>query len=67
MMRWHFRDVHPLDLVVVPKEGYIQGARDAACKSNPLYPCHQFSKECKVGVEHQKQCDTGISSVLALR
>ncbi len=34
---------------------------------NPIYPRHQYSKECQVGVEHCKQCETAISSALALR
>ncbi len=34
---------------------------------NPFYPHHVKLKECQVGVECQKQCETVISSALALR
>ncbi len=36
---------------------------------NPLYPCHRYSKECEVRVEHQhlKQSEMAILSALALR
>jgi hypothetical protein len=33
---------------------------------NPIYPCHQYSKECQVGVEQRKQRKMAISSTLAL-
>ncbi len=33
---------------------------------NPIYPCHQYSKECQVRVERRKQCETVILSALAL-
>ncbi len=34
---------------------------------NPIYPRHQYSKECQVGVERRRQRETAISSALALR
>jgi hypothetical protein len=66
MMRRHFWDVHPLDLVQVPKEGRYARCDKCGIQVNPLYPRHQHSKECQVGVERCKQCDTAISSPLAL-
>ena len=60
MMRRHFWDVHPLNLVIVPKEGRC------GMQVNPLYPNHWHTKECQVRVEHGKQQETAISSVLAL-
>ncbi len=33
---------------------------------NPIYPRHQYSKECQVGVERRKQRETAIFSALAL-
>jgi hypothetical protein len=38
MMRQHFRDVHPLDLVVVPKEGSKIDVDGAGCRSTPFTP-----------------------------
>ncbi len=50
-MVWrHFRDVHPLDLVVVPKEGKYDQCDQCGMQVNPLYPRHRFLKECQVGV-----------------
>jgi hypothetical protein len=66
-MRRHFWDVHPLDLVMVPKEGRYARCERCGMQVNPIYPCHQYSKECQVGVERRKQRKTAISSALALR
>jgi hypothetical protein len=66
-MRRHFRDVHPVDLVQVPKEGRYARCDRCGMQVSPLYPRHQRSKECQVGVERHKQRDTAISSALALR
>ncbi len=65
-MRQHFWDIHPLDLVMVPKEGRYTRCERCGMQVNPSYPCHQFSKECQVGVERRKQRKTAISSALAL-
>ncbi len=35
-------------------------------QANPIYPRHQYSKECQVGVEHRKQRKTAILSALDL-
>ncbi len=67
MMRQHFWNVHPLDLIMVPKEGRYARCERCGMQVNPIYPCHQYSKECQVGVERCKQCETAISSALALR
>jgi hypothetical protein len=66
-MRRHFRDIHPLDLVMVPKEGRYARCERCGMQVNPIYPRHQYSKECQVGVERRKQHETAISSALALR
>jgi hypothetical protein len=66
-MCWHFRDVHPLALVVVPKEGCYSKCERCAMQVNPFYPRHRYTKECQVGVERRKQRETAISSALALR
>ena len=67
MMRRHFRDLHPLDLVCVPQEGCYSRCERCAIQVNPLYPRHVQTKECQVGVERRKQRETAISSALALR
>jgi hypothetical protein len=46
MMRRHFQDVHPMDLVKVPKEGRFDCCEQCGMQVHPLYPCHWLSKEC---------------------
>jgi hypothetical protein len=68
MMRRHFRDVHPKDLVRVPKEGR-KFSRCWRCgmQVDPKYTGHQHSKECQVGVERRQQREAAVTSALALR
>jgi hypothetical protein len=65
MTRRHFRDVHPLDLVVVPKEGKYDQCGWCGMQVNPLYPRHRFSKECQVGVKQKQQWEATVTSALA--
>jgi hypothetical protein len=67
MMRRHFRDVHPLDLVRVPSKGCYSRCEWCAMQVNPFYPRHVQTKECQAGVERRKQREMAISSTLALR
>ena len=67
MMRRHFRDVHPKDLVKVPKEGKYRRCTRCGMQVDPRYPRHQFTKECQVGVERRKQREAAVTSALALR
>jgi hypothetical protein len=66
-MRRHFRDVHTMDLVKVPKEGKFDCCEQCGMQVHPLYPCHRRSKECQVGVEHCLQQEAAVTSALALR
>jgi hypothetical protein len=66
-MRRHFRDVHPMDLVKVPKEGKFDFCEQCGMQVHPLYPCHRRLKECQVGVEHRLQQEAAVTSALALR
>jgi hypothetical protein len=67
MMRRYFRDVHSLDLVVVPKEGKYDQCVRCRMQVNPLYPHHRFSKECQVGVKQKQQREVAVTSALALQ
>jgi hypothetical protein len=67
MMRQHFRDVHPMDLVKVPKEGRFERCGRCGMQVNPFYPHHQLSKECQVGAERRRQRETAVTAALALR
>jgi hypothetical protein len=66
-MRQHFRDVHPMDLVRVPKESKFDCCKQCGMQMHPLYPRHRRSKECQIGVEHRLQQEVAVTSALALR
>ena len=65
-MRRHFQDVHPIDLVVVPKEGCYFKFERCGMQVNPLYPNHRRTKECQVRVECRQQQEMTVLSALAL-
>jgi len=67
MMRQHFWDVHPMDLVKVPKEGKSRWCRRCGMQVDPKYAPHQYTKECQVGVEREKQQEAAVTLALALR
>jgi hypothetical protein len=67
MMQRHFRDVHPMDLITVPKEGRFERCERCGMQVNPLYLRHRLSNECQVGVERQRQREAAVTAVLALR
>ena len=67
MMRRHFRDLHPLDSVVVPKEGKYPRCPKCGMQTNPRYPAHINTKECRVGTARRHQRDMAVRSALALR
>ncbi len=66
MMRRHFRDVHPLDLVKVLKEGKFRQCRQCRMQVDPRYARHQYTKECQVGVERKRQREAAVTLALAL-
>jgi hypothetical protein len=67
MMRRHFWDVHPMDIVKVPKEGKFDCCEQCGMQVHPLYLRHRCSKECQVGVKRRLQQETAVTSALALR
>jgi hypothetical protein len=67
MMRQHFRDVHPKDLVRVPKDGKFCRCWRCGMQVNPKFTRHQNTKECQVGVERKQQREAAVTSALALR
>jgi hypothetical protein len=66
MLRQHFRDLHPLDKVVVSTEGYFLRCERCAMQVNPAYPKHIWTKECQTGVERKLQRESAVRSALAL-
>jgi hypothetical protein len=67
-MLWrHFRDLHPLDRVLILKLGYFPRCERCAMQVNPAYPRHIWTKERQLGVERKIQREAAVSSTLALR
>jgi hypothetical protein len=67
MMRRHFWEVHPKDLVKVPKEGKFCWCWRCGMQVNPKYTGHQNTKECQVGVKRKQQREAAVTLALALR
>jgi hypothetical protein len=67
MLRGHFRDLHPLDKVVVSMGGYFPWCEQCAMQVNPAYPRHIRTQECQTGVEQKLQRESAVRSALALR
>jgi hypothetical protein len=66
MMRRHFRDVHPKDLVELQHEGFYPRCEWCRMQCNPSYPTHINTKECRAGTERRHQRDMAVRSALAL-
>ena len=65
MMRPHFRDVHPLDFVELPSEGFFPRCEWCGMQCNLSYPTHINTKECRAGTACRHQQDMAIHSALA--
>jgi hypothetical protein len=67
MLCRHFWDIHSFDRVVVLSEGYFPRCEWCRMQSNPAYPQHIRTKECRVGMDQQLQWELAVSSALALQ
>jgi hypothetical protein len=67
MLRRHFRDLHPFDRVIIPKEGYLPRCKWCYMQVNPWYLRHDQTKECQVGMDRRLQRESAITLALALR
>ena len=67
-MRQHFRDLHPRDTVIVPKEGRSY-PRCGHCgmQVNPRFTGHWKTESCKLDTERKAQYKAAIDSAIALR
>ena len=65
MLQWHFRDLHPKDFVVIPREGFYPHCELCTMQCNPLYLHHIHSQVCQLGAE--QQMDSAATAALALR
>jgi hypothetical protein len=66
MIRRHFRDVHPKDLVELQHEGFYPRCEQCWMQCNPSYPTHINTKECCARAEQRHQRDMAVRSALAL-
>ncbi len=55
MLRCHFRDIHPKDLVTVPKEQQYPHCKRCSMQVNFAYPRHTCTKECAMGMARRQQ------------
>jgi hypothetical protein len=63
-MRRHFQDLHPLDFVVVRKEGYYHWCQNCGMQVDPMRPAHIYTEECRVGTARRHQRDMVHGDVL---
>jgi hypothetical protein len=50
MLRHHFRDIHPKDLVIAPKEQQYPRCKRCSMQVNFAHPRHTRTKECTMGM-----------------
>ncbi len=55
MLRRHFRDIHPKDLVTAPKEQQYPRCKRCSMQVNFAYPRHTHTKECTIGMARRQQ------------
>jgi hypothetical protein len=67
MMRRHFHDLHPMDYVVVKKEGRHPRCPRCSMQVDPWYLVHINMQECRMGTARRHQRDMAVRSALALR
>jgi hypothetical protein len=66
MLRHHFRDLHPKDLVTAPKEQQYPRYKRCSMQVNFVYRRHTRTKECAMGMARQQQQEAVVASALAL-
>jgi uncharacterized C2H2 Zn-finger protein len=67
MMRRHFCDLHPMDYVVVKKEGRYLRCPRCGMQVDPWYPAHINTQECRMKTARRHHRDMAVRSTLALR
>jgi hypothetical protein len=55
MLRCHFQDIHPKDLVTAPKEQQYLRCERCSMQVNFAYPRHTNTKECAMGMARRQQ------------
>jgi hypothetical protein len=67
MMRRHFWDLHPMEYIVVKKEGRYLRCPRCGMQVDPRYPVHINTRECRMRTARRHQRDMAVRSALALR
>jgi hypothetical protein len=66
MLRHHFWDIHPKDLVPAPKEQQYLRCKRCSMQVNFAHPRHTRTKECAMVMARQQQQEAAVASALAL-
>ncbi len=66
MLRRHFRDIHPKDLVTAPKERQYPRCERCSMQVNLAYPRHTRTKKCAMGMARRQWQEAAVASALAL-
>jgi hypothetical protein len=66
MLRCHFQDIHPKDLITAPKEQQYPRCKQCSMQVNFAYPRHTRTKECTMGMARGQQQEAAVASALAL-
>jgi hypothetical protein len=66
MLRCHFKDIHPKDLVAAPKKRQYLHCKKCNIQVNFTYPRHTCTKECAMGMARRQQQEAAVASALAL-
>jgi hypothetical protein len=67
MMRRHFHDVYPQDVMEMPNEGFFPCCELCGMQCNPSYPTHINTKECRARTGTERRHQRDICLALALR
>jgi hypothetical protein len=66
MLRRHFQDIHPKDLITAPKEQQYPHCKRCSMQVNFAYPRHTRTMECAMGMARRQQQEAAVASALAL-
>ncbi len=66
MLCRHFQDLHPKDIVEIPREGTFPRCERCTMQCTPRYPQHIHTQICSLGTEGRTQQDSAVMAALAL-
>ncbi len=66
MLCCHFRDLHPKDIMEIPREGTFLRCKRCTMQCNRRYLRHIHTQVCLLGAEQRTQQDSAVTVALAL-